>query len=60
MSLTANAINNLSEMREFHRRKEAECRAFGDGKEANRHRDTIVKLSDVINQMKSRGDNLNK
>jgi hypothetical protein len=59
-ALTAHAISNFQEVREFHRRKEAECRAFGDSKEANRHRDAIIKLSDVLNRMKERGNNPNK
>jgi hypothetical protein len=47
-------IVNLREMIRYHQRKESESRAFGDSKEANRHRNAIATLSNSLARINER------
>jgi hypothetical protein len=53
-------IANLREMIRYHQRKEFGSRAFGDSKEANRHRDAIATLSNSLVRINERSNDLNK
>jgi hypothetical protein len=53
-------IVNIRSMIDYHRMKESESRAFGDSKEANRHRDAIATLSNSLVKINERVHDINK
>jgi hypothetical protein len=53
-------IVNIRSMIDYHRRKESECRAFGESSEARRHREAITTLSNSLVRINERVHDINK